>query len=108
MEEQDYQTEITRMALSLGKEKGGHFIHELTPQTKNPVVFFGLNVFLGWLGVDRFMIGDTLAGVMKLLITIVSVGFLGWVWVLVDCFLIGKRVRQYNMDKARAIYSRLE
>jgi TM2 domain-containing membrane protein YozV len=47
-----------------------------------------LSVFLGWLGVDRFYLGFTLLGVLKLAATLLSFGWLAWIWWIVDIILI--------------------
>jgi TM2 domain-containing membrane protein YozV len=50
--------------------------------------------FLGSLGVDRFMLGETGLGVAKLL----TCGGCG-IWQLIDIFTAGSRTRKYNAKK---------
>lgn len=50
-----------------------------------------LGIFLGTLGVHNFYLGHTVKGVIQLLITVLSLGFLSWVswiWGLVEAVLI--------------------
>ncbi len=47
-----------------------------------------LSIFLGYLGIDRFYLGHTGLGILKLLITILTCGILGWIWWLIDVILI--------------------
>lgn len=47
-----------------------------------------LSIFLGYFGIDRFYLGYTGLGIVKLLITICTCGIAGWVWWLVDVILI--------------------
>lgn len=54
-----------------------------------------LSLFLGFLGVDRFYLGDTGLGVGKLL----TAGGCG-IWSIVDWFLIMGRADAYNRQKA--------
>jgi len=43
-----------------------------------------LSVFLGAFGVDRFYVGKTKSGIIKLLLSVCSLGFLAWVWWIID------------------------
>jgi len=47
-----------------------------------------LSIFLGVFGVDRFYVGKTGTGVLKLLVTVFSLGIVGWIWWIVDIILI--------------------
>ena len=58
---------------------------------KDPTISLILSVCIGGLGVDRFYIGDTGLGVLKL----ITGGGLG-VWWLVDLFLISGKTRENN------------
>lgn len=58
---------------------------------KSPMTLLIVSIFLGGLGVDRFMLGQTGAGIGKLL----TCGGSG-VWWLIDLFLISKEAKDYN------------
>jgi len=57
-----------------------------------------ISIFLGYLGIDRFLVGDIGMGILKLL----TGGVCGILW-LIDLFLILGRVDEYNRRKAHAI-----
>lgn len=53
-----------------------------------------VSIFLGQLGIDRFMLGDIGLGVLKL----ITAGGCG-IWWLVDLFSVQDRTREYNYKK---------
>ena len=61
---------------------------------KNPTVAFLFAFFLGNLGVDRFWLGQTGLGVVKLL----TCGAAG-IWSLIDLFTVMGRAKTYNYNK---------
>ncbi len=65
-------------------------------QFKDPMISLILSLFAGSLGVDRFYIGDTMLGVLKL----ITCGGFG-VWAIVDLFLIMEATRQNNIAQFR-------
>jgi len=67
-------------------------------QFKNPTTILIVSIFLGELGVDRFMIGNTGAGVGKLL----TCGGCG-IWWLIDLFTISEKTKQCNFQKLSTI-----
>lgn len=95
-----YEREIMQMAAALEQTDREKFITILQREAQNPVALYGWNIWLGWLGIDRFIVGDILLGILKL----ITLGGLG-IWQLVDCFLIGNRTRVKNLEKARYIYN---
>lgn len=103
MEKHAYEREIVNMAASLSERDRQKFMDILQSEVQNPVELFGWNMWLGWLGVDRFIVGDILLGILKL----ITLG-LGGLWVVIDCFLIGNRTRRNNIEKARYIYDSLD
>ena len=58
---------------------------------KDPTTILIISIFAGGLGIDRFMLGDTGLGVLKLL----TVGACG-IWTIIDWFLIQGRTREQN------------
>lgn len=61
---------------------------------KDPTTLLIISLFLGVYGVDRFMIGQTGLGVLKLL----TCGG-GSIWAIIDWFLISDLTRQANFKK---------
>ena len=61
---------------------------------KNPTTVLVIAICLGWFGVDRFMVGDTGLGVLKLC----TFGGLG-VWWFIDLFITPKKAKQQNFSK---------
>lgn len=61
---------------------------------KNPTTILIFSLFLGFFGVDRFMIGKPILGILKL-ITLGGFGF----WTIIDWFLIMKATRNVNLIK---------
>ena len=50
-----------------------------------------MSIFFGWFGVDRFILGDFVLGIIKLL----TFGILGIFWII-DIFIISKRTKDLN------------
>ncbi len=61
---------------------------------KNPIILLIISIFLGSFGVDRFMLGETGLGVLKL----ITCGGLG-IWTIVDWFIITNNTKEYNFHK---------
>ncbi len=61
---------------------------------KDPTTLLLFSIFLGVYGVDRFLLGETGLGVLKLL----TCGGLG-VWTIVDWFLIIGKTKEWNYQK---------
>lgn len=61
---------------------------------KSPSNMMLISIFLGGWGIDRFMIGDTGLGILKLL----TAGGCG-VWAIIDWFLITDATKQFNFSK---------
>jgi len=66
----------------------------LSLQLKNPTTMLIIAIFLGSLGVDRFMLGDVGLGVAKLLTS----GGCG-IWTIIDAVTTLPRVREKNFQE---------
>lgn len=82
---------IREYLMSLDKNQM-NVIEGLSFQT--PMTVWIVSFFLGYLGIDRFIIGDTMMGILKLL----TGGLCGIMW-LVDLFLITGKTREANFKK---------
>lgn len=69
-----------------------------TIELKDPTTILLVSIFLGVLGVDRFMLGDTGMGVLKLL----TCGCCG-ILTIIDWFSIQKKTKERNFNKIMAL-----
>lgn len=69
-----------------------------TIELKDPTTLLLVSIFLGTLGIDRFMLGDTGMGILKLL----TAGCCG-VLTIVDCFTISKKTKEANFNKMMSL-----
>lgn len=65
---------------------------------RDPLMMLIVSLIAGGLGVDRFLLGQTGLGILKLL----TCGGLG-IWAIVDWFLIMGLTRDANLDKVRPL-----
>ena len=65
---------------------------------KDPTIMLIVSIFLGTLGIDRFMLGDVGIGILKLL-----TGGLCGILTLIDWFTISKKTKQLNLSKVSMI-----
>lgn len=61
---------------------------------KDPTTLLLVSIFLGPLGIDRFMLGDTGMGILKLL----TAGVCG-ILAVIDWFTISNKAKEYNFAK---------
>lgn len=61
---------------------------------KDPTIILIISIFLGGLGIDRFMLGDVGMGVLKLL-----TGGLCGILTIIDWFTISKKAKEANLAK---------
>lgn len=61
---------------------------------QDPVLLIVVSVIVGELGVDRFILGDTKNGLLKLLLTLCC--GVGLIWWLIDLFQINDLTLEYN------------
>ena len=69
-----------------------------TIELKDPTTLLLVSIFVGSLGIDRFMLGDTGMGVLKLL----TCGCCG-VLTIVDWFSIQKKTKEDNFNRVMAL-----
>ena len=62
------------------------------------MVMLIISIFLGYLGIDRFMLGSVGLGILKLL----TGGICGILW-LIDVITVGNQTRKHNFDKVMSI-----
>ena len=65
-----------------------------TIEMKDPLTLLLVSLFLGGLGIDRFMVGDTGLGILKLL----TGGCCG-IMTIIDWFTIQKKAKEVNFNK---------
>ena len=73
-------------------------IYLQTCDFKDPTIILIISVFLGSLGIDRFLIGDVALGVGKL----VTLGGCG-IWMIIDWFLIMDATKKKNLEQLQNI-----
>ena len=58
-----------------------------------------LSIFLGSYGIDRFLLGETGLGILKLL----TCGGCG-IWTIIDWFSVQQKTKDYNFNKFNELY----
>ena len=61
---------------------------------KDPTTLLLVSIFLGSLGIDRFMLGETGMGILKLL----TLGVCG-ILTIIDWFSVQKKAREWNYNQ---------
>lgn len=69
-----------------------------TIQLKDPTTSLILSLLVGTFGADRFYLGQTTLGVVKL----ITCGGMG-IWVIVDWFLIMNATKDRNFEKMQSV-----
>ena len=67
-------------------------------EMKDPTTLLLISIFLGSLGVDRFMLGDTGMGVLKLL----TVGVCG-ILTVIDWFTVSNKTKELNFQNLMTV-----
>ena len=93
-------TVVEQMQLTQGMTDQQKFLFQSQygSEKRDRVLILVISILLGYLGIDRFLVGDVGLGLLKLL----TGGVCGIFW-LVDLFLITGRVDEYNRQKAHEI-----
>lgn len=63
-------------------------------ELKDPTVMLLISIFVGCLGIDRFLLGSTVMGLLKLF----TGGLFGILWIY-DIITVGGRTRRQNLKK---------
>jgi len=90
------------LAKRLPKDERAAFMMACNLEAKDPTTILMISIFLGGVGIDRFVLGQTLLGVLKLL-TLSGCG----VWWFIDLFLIMGATKDINAESAYRIYCQL-
>ncbi len=69
-----------------------------TVELKDPMTILLVSIFLGTLGIDRFMIGDIGMGILKLL-----TGGVCGILTIIDWFTISKKTKELNFNNIMAL-----
>jgi len=64
-----------------------------TVELKDPTILLLVSLFLGYLGIDRFLLGDISMGVLKLL-----TGGCCFILMIIDWFLITDKTKELNFN----------
>ena len=70
----------------------------MSMQFKDPMTALIISLFLGCYGVDRFYVGDTGVGIVKL----ITCGGCG-IWAIIDWFLIMGTTREKNYNRLLSV-----
>ena len=68
-------------------------------RSKDPTIVLLISIFLGQFGIDRFFVGDTMMGVLKL----ITCGGCG-IWTIIDWFLIMGVTKDKNYARFNGIF----
>ncbi|WP_392566819.1 TM2 domain-containing protein [Utexia brackfieldae] len=66
----------------------------------DPMVILIISLLFGWLGLDRFMLGDIGLGILKLILNLL---FIGMIWTVIDWFLTYKKTKERNFQKVMQV-----
>jgi len=91
--------EIENMLRNIPEDKIYYFS---AIELKDPTTLLILSIVAGAYGVDRFMLGDTTNGILKLILT--NLCCVGFIWVIIDIFNVQGRTREFNYNKFLETY----
>ena len=69
-----------------------------TVELKDPTTILLISIFLGGLGIDRFMLGDTGMGILKLL-----TGGVCGILTIIDWFTVSKKTKELNFNNLMTV-----
>lgn len=87
-------SDLVLVKQKLQEESDDKFMMVQAINYKNPTTLLIVSIFLGSMGIDRFMLGDTGLGVAKLL----TLGGCG-IWTIIDWFNVQNRTKKLNYQK---------
>ena len=90
--------ELMQMQTGMSDQQKMIFTTQYSSERKDRSTALILSILVGGIGVDRFYVGDTGLGVLKLL----TLGVCG-IMAVVDWFLIMGRADEFNRNKAHGI-----
>ena len=90
------------LAKRLPKDERSAFLTACDTEAKDPVTILVISIFLGGVGIDRFVLGQTIIGLVKLL----TAGGCG-LWWFIDLFLIMGATKDIKAASAYRIYCQL-
>ena len=86
------QSLLLKEKLELASEEVLDRLSNIELISPNLTLFF--SIFLGWIGTDRFYIGDVALGICKIFFNVLTLG----IWGFVDVFLTCKKAREINLE----------
>ena len=98
MNRKAYLRELITIYDSIPENKKSDFMSTYLENEKNPVLAFGWNAFLGYLGADKFYLGSAVLGILKL----ITFGGFG-IWVIIDWFTSASTARDVSIKYARTL-----
>ena len=90
------------LAKRLPKDERAAFLMACDQDSKDPTTILVISLFLGGLGIDRFVLGQTVLGLLKLF----TLGGCG-LWWFIDLFLVMGETKEINAESAYRIYCQL-
>jgi len=90
--------ELAQIQTGMTEQQKMIFMSQYNSDKKDRNIALVLSLLLGYLGIDRFYIGDTGLGVLKLL-----TGGVCGIMAVIDWFLIMGKTDEYNRQKAQEI-----
>ena len=90
------------LAKKLPKDERAAFLMACDQEAKDPTTILLISIFLGGMGIDRFVIGDTVLGLLKLF----TLGGCT-LWWFIDLFLIMGATKAKNAASAYRIFCQL-
>lgn len=88
------QAKLPYIQEKLSRASEDQFMMASSIEYKDPTMMLIISVLVGSFGVDRFMLGDTGIGILKLL----TAGLCG-ILTIIDWFSIQKRTKEFNLNK---------